>query len=226
MGDIEVEHRAVEIVVTQPPVHLSGIAVAVANGDVVKLNQARHDVHRIRCCIIDIGVVDLKLQIVGKDVAVEVDVVEIAIQARLARHLALDVRSDCRHKRLQEAELGLVGIEIDAQRVARRIYGTGYHRAQAIVLVDIGMQIDCFGVVVPVAAYQRIAHHTFVVGNAVDLQTRRFEHRCARQQSRGKEFAGGYAAKHHVVDAKCFKHIVETHLLQVNHQHIRLIFRH
>ena len=178
-GYAEVEFGPVEIVVFEPTVHLCRSAVAVVYGDIVEGYVAWHYVHRVARRVIHIGVIDLKPQLIGKNIAIEVDIMKVAVKACLTRHFSCNIRCDGLHKWLQETYLGTMCIEVDAQRVACGIYCALYYRGQSVVLSYIGIEIDSFGFVIPITLDIGIAHAALVVGYVFHMQVRCLEYRRA-----------------------------------------------
>ena len=125
--------------------------------------------------IVAVHIIDQETDGVGHDVALQVDGVEVAEQDRLARHLALHVAGEGLHIRLEESDVGMVGIKLDIKRILGNVDTTVELAATAIRLGDVARHQDTLGLAVKLGADVQIAHHTVVIGNVLDEQARRVQ---------------------------------------------------
>ena len=99
-----------EISVLYISLHKCRVSVAVVEPETRNPYIARIQVDGIATVIIYVGLVDFHIYRVGEDSACQVDIAESTEQLHIAGSSAANIGGKCRHERLQELYVYLVGV--------------------------------------------------------------------------------------------------------------------
>lgn len=194
VADAEVERRLLEELVAHYAAQVCRMAVDVADGGVVHLDEAWAQPDAVAAEVLRVGEVHFQRQRVGVDVAFEVDVFERAEEARTAGGIAVDRRGEGRHVGLHEAHAHAVGQESDVEGLRCGTYGTFYVGVAAVPARHVGGEQHVLAVVVPGGAYLGVAEGAAVVAYVVDVQAFAGQHGRGAQQRAALEHTRGRAA--------------------------------